>query len=117
VKLTDVDPDGRSRKVTQGCLRASYRASLTDPSPVSAGEPYRYQIELWPTHHAFLPGHRIRVSITSSDFPWFARNLNRFEPIATASEPRTARNTVLHRPDARSRLLLPVERGAVPTAD
>jgi uncharacterized protein len=114
VKLTDVAPDGRSRKVTQGCLRAAYRVSLTEPSPVRPGEPYTYAIELWPTHHAFLPGHRIRVSVTSSDFPWFARNLNRWEPIASACEPRVARNTVLHRPDARSRLLLPVERGALP---
>ncbi|MGH7919514.1 MAG: CocE/NonD family hydrolase [Candidatus Dormibacteraceae bacterium] len=115
VKLTDVDPDGVSRKVTQGCLRASYRTSLTAPTPVPAGEATAYDIELWPTHHAFLPGHRLRVTVTSSDFPWFARNLNRFEPIATASQPRVATNAVLHGPpDLGSRLVLPVEHGELP---
>jgi uncharacterized protein len=114
VKLTDVQPDGRSHKVTQGCLRASYRDSLTDPAAAEPGEVHRYTVELWPTHHAFLPGHRIRVSITSSDFPWFARNLNRFEPVATSAEPRVAVNTVHHAAPTASRIRLPVERGAMP---
>ena len=114
VKLTDVQPDGRSHKVTQGCLRASYRDSLTAPAPAEQGKVHHYAVELWPTHHAFLPGHRIRVSVTSSDFPWFARNLNRFEPIATAAEPRVAVNTVHHAPPTASRIRLPVERGTMP---
>jgi putative CocE/NonD family hydrolase len=62
VKLTDVDESGRSIKVCQGCLRASYRDSLEHPTPLTPGEPHRFDIELWPVHHAFLPGHRIRVS-------------------------------------------------------
>lgn len=116
VKLTDVDPQGVSRKVTQGELRASYRTGIEEPSPVTPREPLEYDVELWPTHHAFLPGHRIRVSVTSSDFPWFARNLNRFEPISTASEPRVATNTILHGPSpSGSWIELPVERGELPT--
>ena len=78
VKLTDVYPDGRSMKVSQGCLRASYRESLEQPSPLVPGEVALFDVELWPTHYVFLPGHCIRVSITSSDFPWFARSRNRF---------------------------------------
>jgi len=113
VKITDVHPDGRSYKVTQGEQRASFRESLTEPSPLVPHQTYRFDVELWPTHHAFLRGHRIRVSITSSDFPWFARNMNRFEPIAMATDPRVATNTIHHGPAARSRIVLPVERGSV----
>jgi uncharacterized protein len=112
VKITDVHPDGRSYKVTQGEQRASFRESLAKPSPVTPREMNAFDVEMWPTHHAFLPGHRIRVSITSSDFPWFARNMNRFEPIATAADPRVATNTIHHGPEARSRIILPVERGS-----
>jgi uncharacterized protein len=111
VKITDVAPDGRSNKVTQGCLRASYRDGLSGPTPLEPGLPYRFRVELWPSHHRFQPGHRIRLSITSSDFPWFARNLNRFGPIAEQGNPRVAHNTVCHSADLPSRLVLPVERG------
>jgi putative CocE/NonD family hydrolase len=109
VKLTDVHPDGRSLKVTQGCLRASYRESLEHPSPLTPGDVHVFDVELWPTHHVFLPGHRVRVTVTSSDFPWYARNLNRFGPIKWQSEPRVATNSVHHSPAYPSRLRLPVE--------
>jgi putative CocE/NonD family hydrolase len=114
VKLTDVLPDGRSLKVCQGCRRASYRASLTDPTPLTPGEVHRFDVELWPVHHAFLPGHRIRLTITSSDFPWFARNLNRFGPLKFQADPRVATNTVHHSGAQASRMILPVERGILP---
>jgi uncharacterized protein len=109
VKITDVHPDGRSFKVTQGCLRASYRDSLSEPSPLEPGVPALFRVELWPTHHCFQVGHRVRVSVTSSDFPWFARSLNRFGPIGPQSDPRTARNTVHHGGENPSRLILPVQ--------
>ncbi|MBW2617712.1 MAG: CocE/NonD family hydrolase [Deltaproteobacteria bacterium] len=108
VKLTDVHPDGRSLKVCQGCLRASFRDSLEDPTPLQPGEVYHFDVELWPTHHVFLPGHRIRVSITSADFPWYARSMNRFGKIATLSDPRIATNTIQHSSVYPSRIKLPV---------
>ena len=114
VKLTDVDPDGRSLKVCQGCRRASYRDSLTDPTPLTPGAVHRFDVELWPVHHAFLPGHRVRVTITSSDFPWFARNLNRFGSLKFQADPRIATNTVHHGGAHASRVILPVERGRMP---
>jgi hypothetical protein len=113
VKLTDVYPDGRSLKVTQGCLRGSYWESLRHPSSLVPGEVYRFDVELWPVHHAFLPGHRIRVAVTSSDFPWFARSLNRFGPIATLSDPRVATNSIHHTAVHPSRIKLPVAKGSV----
>lgn len=109
VKLTDVGPDGRSFKVTQGCLRAACRDSLETPAPLVPGQAYRFDVEFWPTHHVFLPGHRMRVTVTSSDFPWFARSLNRFGPVRDQSEPRVAINTVFHGGAQASRLILPTE--------
>jgi uncharacterized protein len=110
VKLTDVDEAGRSIKVCQGCLRASYRDSLEHPTPLTPGEPHRFDVELWPVHHAFLPGHRIRVSITSSDFPWFARSMNQFGPLKDQAESLVATNTLHHGAGHPSRIILPIEK-------
>jgi putative CocE/NonD family hydrolase len=109
VKLTDVAPDGRSFRVTQGCLRAACRDSLEKPEPLVPDEVYRFTVELWPTHYVFLPGHRVRVTVTSSDFPWFARNMNRFGHVVEMGEPRVACNTVHHGGAHASRVRLPVE--------
>jgi putative CocE/NonD family hydrolase len=109
VKITDVGPDGRSLKVAQGCLRASYRDSLERPEPLTPGEVTPMVVEIWPIQHCFRPGHRIRVSITSSDFPWFARSLNQFGPLKDQAAPKVAINTI----HPGSRLVLPVERGGV----
>jgi uncharacterized protein len=109
VKLADVDPDGRSLCVAWGCLRASHAKGLEARTPVVPGEVARYAIELSPAFHTFKRGHRVRVVLASSDFPWFARNLNQPGPIARQSEPRVATNTV-HRGAARpSCLRIPVE--------
>jgi putative CocE/NonD family hydrolase len=94
VKIADVDPDGRSLWVAWGCLRASHADDPSAPAAVTPGERRSYAIELTPTFHTFKPGHRLRLLVASSEFPWFARNLNAFGPIATQSEPRVARNTV-----------------------
>ena len=111
VRIADVAPDGTSVKVCQGCRRASYRDSLEHPTPLTPGEIYRYDVELWPVHHVFQPGHRVRALITSSDFPWFARSMNAFGPLKDLADPRIATNTVLHGGDHASRLMLPVMEG------
>jgi uncharacterized protein len=116
VKLTDVHPDGRSIKVCQGCLRASNRVSLESPSPLTPGEVHRFEVELWPVDYVFLPGHMIRVTITSSDFPWFARSLNQFGPIKDQTELRIATNTIHHGAPHASRIKLPVRYGELPGA-
>ena len=66
-------------------------------------------MELWPTHHVFEPGHSMRVTITSSDFPWYARSMNRFGPVRLQGEPRVARNTVHFGGNYPSRCILPIE--------
>jgi putative CocE/NonD family hydrolase len=109
VKLADVDPEGRSLWVAWGCLRASYGEDETAPAPVVPGEAREYSIELTPSFHTFEPRHRLRLDLAGSEFPWFARNLNRFEPIAVQSEPLVATNTVYHGASRPSRLRLRVE--------
>ena len=110
------DAAGRSLKVAQGCLRASYRDSLREPTPLTPGSIYRFDVELWPANHAFLPGHRIRVSVTSSDFPRYDRNLNTGGAFGEEARSVVASNTVFHDGARPSHLVLPIlpdaEQGA-----
>ncbi len=75
-KLVDVDPNGKALNITFGILRAPMRNGLDKWEELQPGKPYELTIELRPTANTFLPGHRIRLEVTSSNFPRFARNLN-----------------------------------------
>lgn len=109
VKLADVDTEGRALCIAWGCLRASYAEDAGNPKPLEPGEISRFQIELTPAFHTLKSGHRLRVVLASSEFPWFARNLNAFGPVALQSEPRAAVNTVQHGAVHQSALRLPAE--------
>jgi putative CocE/NonD family hydrolase len=109
VKLADVDATGRALLVACGCLRASHGADPRKPTPIVPGTAVRYSIELAPAFHTFRARHQLRVVLASSEFPWFARNLNTFGPIADQCEPRIAVNTVLHGVEHPSSLVLYVE--------
>ncbi|MBI3303568.1 MAG: CocE/NonD family hydrolase [Deltaproteobacteria bacterium] len=91
-----------------GILRARYRESLSMPKLMSRDEVYELTIDLWATSHVFLPGHRIRVEISSSNFPRFDRNLDTGEDQATGTRFQVAEQTVLHNQRFRSHILLPV---------
>ena len=108
VRLEDVDGDGFSRNVCDGILRARYRNSYEHPEPLEPGKIYRFEIDLWATSNAFLPGHRLRVAITSSCFPRFDRNLNTGGPIHREAKGQIAINTVLHDQERPSHIVLPV---------
>ena len=73
-KLLDVLPDGRSYNVADGIVRARFRDGTDRSRLLEPGEPNRFEIQLGPTAYSFLPGHRIRVEIASSNFPRFDRN-------------------------------------------
>ncbi len=73
-KLCDVDPDGFSRILAEGVLRARYREGFDRPRPVEPGAVHEYRIDLVATSNVFLPGHRVRLYVTSSSFPRFDRN-------------------------------------------
>src|SRR5262249_38621834 len=72
-KLVDVGRDGYARNLADGTARARYRLARTSPTLLTPGEVARFTIDLWATSHVFLPGHRLRVEISSSNFPRFDR--------------------------------------------
>jgi len=106
--LVDVHPDGRAINICEGIVRARFRESTERETLIEPGRTYAYRLSLWETSNVFLRGHRIRVEISSSNFPRFNRNLNTGEALASGSRWQTARQTVLHTAEAPSHLLLPV---------
>ncbi len=109
-KLVDVHPDGRAENLTDGILRARYRQSLSSPILMEPGSIYELRIDLGATSNVFLKGHRIRLEVSSSNFPRFDRNSNAGGTIASESEKDfvQAINHVYHTQDYASRLVLPV---------
>ena len=103
-------PDGRAIFLTDGIIRARYRNSLAEPEPLTPGETVRLSLDLSVTSNVFLPGHRIRLEVSSSNFPRFDRNTNTGGVIAdeSADQAAVAVNRVLHGPDYPSQLILPV---------
>jgi len=108
IKLTDVYPDGYSMPVSEGILRARFRDGLDKISLLTPGQVYEFEIELTPTANVFLPGHRIRIDITSSNFPQFDRNPNTGEPLGVSSATRVANQSIYHGGDHLSRIVIPV---------
>ncbi|MDA0232683.1 MAG: CocE/NonD family hydrolase, partial [Chloroflexi bacterium] len=72
------------------------------------GKVYEFNIDMWDTSNLFLAGHRVRVEVSSSNFPRYNRNLNTGNPIATDTDIRVAHQTVFHDAGHPSHLLLPV---------
>lgn len=107
-RLCDVYPDERSMILCDGIVRARFREGLDREDPMKPGTVYQFAIDLAVTSNVFLPGHRIRLEITSSCFPRFDRNLNTGEPIATATRWQLTRQTVYHSRAYPSGLILPV---------
>jgi len=107
-KLVDVHPDGRGFNLCDGIVRARYRESSTDPTLIEPGKVYRYEIDMWVTSNVFLAGHRIRVQISSSNFPRFDRNPNTGHTYGTDAELRKATQAVYHDTARPSYILLPV---------
>jgi uncharacterized protein len=104
-KLVDVHPDGSAFNVSEGILRQSYRDK---PDSSATDGVHQIQIELWPTSELFFKGHRIRLEVSSSNFPRFDRNPNIGNTIATESKVITAKQTVRHGVQFPSRLILPI---------
>jgi len=109
-KLVDVYPDGRALILTEGILRARYRTSFTAPELLEPDAIYELRLDLWATANVFLPGHRIRLEVSSSNFPRFNRNSNTGGEIASeaADHYRPAINRIFHDAAHPSRLILPI---------
>ena len=108
VKLMDVHPDGFVHQVSYGIVRARFRNGFDDPQPLSPGQICRYRIPMLPTAVLFRPGHRIRLDVTSSDFPNFDRNHNTAGDDYGEAAFITARQEIYHGPVHPSRVVLPL---------
>lgn len=102
-RLSDVFPDGRAIQIQSGILRARYRNLEGEPELLEPGRVYQLEVDLWHTANRFKSGHRLRVDISSADFPRFDRNSNLGgEP----GEPICARQTIYRDPLYPSHLLV-----------
>ena len=106
--LVDVDESGYARFLTDGIVRARYRESTKNATEVVPGKIYKYTIDLWATANVFKAGHRIRLYVSSSNFPRFNRNLNTGEDIIASTRSVQAHQTIYHDRDHNSALVLPV---------
>jgi len=107
-KLVDVWPNGFAQNLTEGILRARYRNSREKAEFMNAGEIYKLDIDLWATSNVFLKGHKLRLEVSSSNFPRFDRNLNTGEETATGTRWAKATNAILHDAGHPSAIVLPV---------
>jgi uncharacterized protein len=101
-------PHGFAMNLTEGLLRVRYRDSWERPALMTPGEVYAITIELFPVANLFCRGHRLRLDISSSNFPHFDVNPNSGEPEGSWQRPRIARNRVFAEVNRPSHILLPV---------
>ena len=107
-KLVDAHPDGKAYNLCEGIIRARYRKDPANPALLEPGHVEPYEIDLWVTANLFKRGHRIRVEISSSNFPRFDRNPNTGDPFGTGTNMISATQTILHDREHPSHLVLPV---------
>ncbi|MDP7042016.1 MAG: CocE/NonD family hydrolase, partial [Gammaproteobacteria bacterium] len=94
--------------ITDGIIRARYRERPDQQVPMEAFEIYEIQITPFPTANVFKKGHRIRVDISSSNFPRFDINPNTGEPLGRHRNQRMAENSILHSAGRPSHIVLPI---------
>jgi uncharacterized protein len=107
-KLVDVSPDGFAQNLTEGILRMRYRNSQEKPELANAGETYHVTVDLWATSNVFLGGHKLRLEVSSSNFPRFDRNMNTGEEQARATRMNKATNVIYHDKAHPSALIVPI---------
>ena len=114
IKLIDVYPaskdfpDGFSFNLTDGMIRMRYRNSFTKEEFMEKNKIYEISIVLYPTSNIFKKGHRIRVDVSSSNYPRFDYNPNTGEPIGLNTRQTVANNSVYFSQDYPSNIILPI---------
>ena len=103
-----VRPNGVAFNLVDGVIRARYREGFEEQKLIEPGKIYKYDIDLWATSYVLSPGDRLRVDITSSNFPRLARNLNTGAPFAQTTEMKVAQQTIHMSSDYASRIVVPV---------
>jgi putative CocE/NonD family hydrolase len=107
-RLVDVHPDGFARNLNDGIIRGRFRNGVDHEQLLTPGTVYPFAIDLWATSNVFLPGHRIRLDITSSNFPRWDRNLNTGAPLGEGADMMAARQTIVHDREHPSCVTLPI---------
>jgi putative CocE/NonD family hydrolase len=106
--LVDVWPNGFAQNLTSGILRLRYRNSQEKPELANPGETYHIAVDLWATSNVFLAGHKLRLEVSSSNFPRFDRNLNTGEEQARGTRMVKATNVIYHDKLRPSALVVPI---------
>ena len=107
-KLIVVKPNGMAFNLVDGVIRARFREGFETEKLIEPDTVYKYTIDMWATSYMLEPGDRLRVDITSSNYPRLARNLNTGAPFAKSTEMRVARQTLHMSERYPSKLILPV---------
>ncbi|HKD61685.1 MAG TPA: CocE/NonD family hydrolase, partial [Terracidiphilus sp.] len=113
-KLVDVYPPnadfpvGVDLNIADSIVRARYRNGFGKAELLNPGQPYAFTIEMYPTSLVFKKGHRIRLDISSSNFPRFDANPNTGEPLNDNRRAQTAHNTIYLDAQHPSQIILPV---------
>ncbi len=107
-KLVDVSPTGYALNLCDGIIRARYREGFEKAVMLEPGKVYEYELTVGVTSNVFKKGHRVRLEVSSSNFPRFDRNLNTGGDLYNDTEMRTAQQAVFHSPEHPSQLILPV---------
>jgi len=107
-KLLDVWPNGFAQRLSDGMVRARFRQGMDKEEFPVPGNVYEYGIDAWNTCQMFLPGHRIRVEVSSSAFPKYPRNLNTGEALGKTSAMVVAQQHILHDAKHPSHVVLPI---------
>jgi uncharacterized protein len=108
--LVDVWPNGFAQNLTSGILRLRHRDSREKPELAIPGKTYHITLDLWATSNVFLAGHKLRLEVSSSNFPRFDRNLNTGEEQAHATRMVKAKNLIYHDSAHPSALIVPLVR-------
>ncbi len=108
--IVDVYPDGYSLLIQEGILRASHRNKNEKPSHINPHEIYQFDIDLWATSYVIPRGHKLRLEVSSSNFPRFARNLNNGKPIGLSNDIVIAEQKIYYGKEYPSKILLPINK-------
>lgn len=116
VRFCDVYPDGKSYLMAEGMLRLRYREGFEKPKPLKPGEPVAAEVDIWPTSIIINKGHRIRITVTSSNYPRFDVNPGTGKPYRKGDPAVKQTNRIHCGGKGASRILLPVVAPAAPVA-
>lgn len=106
-KLVVVKEDGRAFNLVDGVIRARYRNGFEVPELPEPGQSYRYELDLWATSYVLAPGEKLRLDVTSSNFPRLARNPNTGAPFARTSEMMAVDQSIHVDAERASHVILP----------